>query len=158
MTTVWVVTSGQYSDYGIIAICSTKEKAERTKELTGADNDIFEMEVDEALNCVPVGFSGWSVDMNRHGEVRNIQKISVTTRDQLKAIPYGTRIKYPNNVENCYNFGVVAKDERGAVKVANEKRAEIISFNAWFEGHDAWQRWNEFLNKFPFLTNKTTKD
>jgi len=45
--TAYVVTSGEYSDYGICAIFSTREKAERYAKERGTDNPIEEYLIDE---------------------------------------------------------------------------------------------------------------
>jgi len=145
---IWIVTTGEYSDYCVVAICSTKEIAERTKQLTGSNNDVFGMEVDEAINVVPDGFFGWSVDMDRNGNAVNVENYVVTERSQLRALPYGINPRHHHlNVHNCYNFIVVAKDVQSAVKIANEKRVQIIADNGWFEGDQAWSRWMQHLKK-----------
>jgi hypothetical protein len=146
---IWVVTSGRYSGYGIVGLCSTKEKADRLRETVHDGNEPFLMEVDELEHIVPVGFSGWRVDMARDGEVRNTEAWAIQVENQLGAFPYGEQCKEPSNVDNCYSFVVVAKDKQGAVKVANEKRAQLIALNAWFEGPDAFKQHLEWRKGNP---------
>lgn len=38
MTTVWLVTKGSYSDYGIVAAYSTREMAERVQQMMGGED------------------------------------------------------------------------------------------------------------------------
>ena len=35
---VWILTTGSYSDYRIVAVCSTKAEAERVDALAGCDS------------------------------------------------------------------------------------------------------------------------
>lgn len=44
---IHVLTSGEYSDYRLEAVCSTSEKAEDLKKFIRDANNVFEMEVDQ---------------------------------------------------------------------------------------------------------------
>lgn len=138
---VYIVTSGEYSDYGIDAVCSTMEIAEKTKEMRGSNNDIFGMEVDEMVNMYSDGRTGWQVIMSKTGDViSGPDKAIFDHKCDLRSYPND------NYSVGCYLFNIIAKDPAGAIKIANEKRIEIIAANAWFEGENAWKNFNNFLN------------
>ena len=47
MSTVWLVTKGTYSDYGIVAAYASRELAERACELLGSDAQVEDYELYE---------------------------------------------------------------------------------------------------------------
>ena len=63
---IYVVTTGCYSDYSIVGVCSTLEKANELKLLKNADNDIEEYNVDEFPER-PKGMYPFHVKMDRDG-------------------------------------------------------------------------------------------
>jgi hypothetical protein len=67
---VFVVTKGEYSDYGIIGVCSTKEKAEELKKLTDSD-EIVEWPIDEFPDH-PADHYWYMVVMDKNGNTNRI--------------------------------------------------------------------------------------
>ena len=122
MEKVFVVTSGEYSDYSIDAIFSEKEKAEIFIEATNNDRRWNFPIIEE-----------WDLD-----------KINVNKGEKL----YFVRMKKDGTVLECYldssTYSLVeagfdtlhnmfsyqfAKDEQHAIKIANERRAKLIIEN-----------------------------
>ena len=61
MTTIYVVTEGQYSDYHIVGLYSTIEMATKCKEAVNAD-DIEEFELDSGdFRLYDLGYKCWNV-------------------------------------------------------------------------------------------------
>lgn len=65
-TTAYVVTAGSYSDYHIIGVCSTREKAEALRDIQSSDAEanIEEFDIDVVPPHRP-GWRWWSVCLNR---------------------------------------------------------------------------------------------
>lgn len=137
-TTVYVVTDGEYSDYHICGIYSTKELAECSKELHRADN-IEQYKLDDFNKC-PEGMVPWSVRIGANGETQwdgesGVERESLTyfNFDDLGAwAPYG------DGLAVC--FHMFARDEAHAIKIANERRAQLIASGEWTTN---WNEWKE---------------
>ena len=130
--TVFVVTSGDYSDYQIRAMFTTKERAEtyiKAINLREA-NDIEEWELDRYSDDIDCGRSPFRVFMAKNGAVRRADKTDYDVDKTCKLVCYFPRT--PDSVVElectCW-----AKDEEHAIKIANEKRAQIIAMNLWRE-------------------------
>ena len=122
MTILYVVTSGEYSDYKIESIFSTKEKAEKFCSLFPEDAfqkpDIEEYELDEYSNKDKKEFS---VSMDIDGHIDRVFQINpggiakescVFHRDLLHSY--------------CY-----ADDTQHAIKITNERRVKLIALGLW---------------------------
>lgn len=123
MTTIYVVSTGDYSDYHILGVCSTKEKAVTLQTATGADH-LEEWPLDELADMAAKGFREWRVQMQRDGTVIECRCSALSERTDLRdyAGP-------GNNVRFYCN----AKSQDHAVKIANERRAQMIANNEWSE-------------------------
>ena len=128
---VYIVTSGEYSDYRINAVFSTKEKAE--DYLAAEPSNVETPEIEEyEMDMPPSEWWTTIVYMLRDGTVKNHQT-SLKRKDEeagflfLKSVP----IYYPAIVELAWV--VVTKDVDRAIKVVNEKRTQIIALGLWPE-------------------------
>lgn len=119
MKTFYAVTDGDYSDYHIIAITDDKERAENIKKLYSTNwsepmiEEFFDSETkDEAFYYVWYRTDGsyhvslQDFDMKKHFDI-NIVKENVLRNDWWK-----------------YSVFVMAKDERHAIKIAQDLWAE----------------------------------
>lgn len=125
---VWVVTSGEYSDYAIEAVFSSKKMAENFIEKSKATFRGGEAGIDcFSLDPSPVRprtqtcvFMSWGGDVvNWHHYV----KATSSRASEVHVFP-----------QTSSEFGlirvtVVTSDLQRAVKVANEKRAQLIASN-----------------------------
>lgn len=137
-TQIWLITEGEYSEYCVVAAFSTKDRA-----LSFADSwkpylsasyrespQVEEFPLDpENLNAPP-GTKLYSVRMNREGEADAME-------DDFFDIDYGRRHlggrlcrgkKPEDTILLVFCF---AKSEEHAIKIANEKRAQLIAGNEW---------------------------
>ena len=147
----FLVTTGSYSDYGVVGVCSTMEKAEELKKLTAADNDIEEMILDKFPDH-PTGHYWYEVTMDGKGNTTRIISedcISINNKTNHEEWwPYGGGCHCPAcrtspntlSLDESMIFRMWAKDENHAIKIANERRIRLIETNSW--GFD-WEDWKE---------------
>lgn len=135
MATIYIVTEGTYSEYHIEAVCSTKELAEQIvasmPEYMRVDARVEEYELDALADCMKQGLRRYWIKMERDGTVSECDLDWPHKGETSAEIVYyrwnGTFVeKNPFLSVFC-----LAKDEAHAIKIANEKRAEIIAMNQW---------------------------
>ena len=114
---VYVVTSGSYSDYRIEGIFKKKEDAETLASVLSDGNEVDEWEVN-TRRVVPL----WALWMKKNGDLDE---------------DYGTPYANTGDKEEIYTyedtatFNVFADTVERAIKIANERRAIILSHNFW---------------------------
>lgn len=140
MKVIYAVSSGSYSDYHICGVFSTKEKAEAfMAAVEDSDyNEIEEYELDpSAAELLRRGYSVWRVLMLKDGAV---EKAKATGNDRYDIGVAGTckvwqRSKAPayrgTGTPDVLDVHCWARTERQAVKMANEKRVEMIATGKW---------------------------
>jgi len=136
---VYMVTSGSYSDYGVNAIFSTREKAEEFIALfpNGECNGVTEMEIDP--QCVEFRKAGRLkiyVQMLRDGTVEGLKVTDPSSRyEAFGSHHIWRRATAPANVgrdvPDCLCAYVWATDETHAVKIVNEIRTRMIAIGEW---------------------------
>jgi len=134
MKTMYVVTSGSYSDYGIDAIFDTKELAQKFidsfkgnsyNEFNGIEEFILNPnELDLKANRKP-----FSLRMDVKGNVTEIEQSSSAYGHK-----YGLEISFTYK-KDYMNIKCYADDDIHAVKIANEKRTQILALNRWGENN-----------------------
>jgi hypothetical protein len=160
MKTIYVVTSGEYSDYGIDAVFTDKSKAELFAE-PYEDRIVEEYEADpEIPSYIEHGYKFYYVIMFRDGSLptnKNTYSVHECPNDRLADPGYGVALNEPqfNKYEYPhFNTGkewpypdpdsahagemvmditVKAHDKKHAVKIANEKRTQLIALDRWPE-------------------------
>lgn len=132
--TVYVVTSGSYSDYRIEAVFFEKDVAEAYAEKNNGGSSYDECRVEEW----PVGnepdYRGdrrkvFCVWMDREGNTRRV----LTPAEHLAAAEQSEnndRCSEPFELEQL-DFYMLANDEEHAVKIANERRIRLIEKGVW---------------------------
>lgn len=122
---VWMVASGDYSDYRVEALFATKSLAveyvaihERHSEFSRFHKPV-QMEVYGTLEFLPEGarsgLTCYHVDMDRDGQQTNVWKMHELSDDSFK---WGGGTFYAT----CW-----ARDKGHAVKIANERRTKSIA-------------------------------
>lgn len=136
--TIYAVTAGSYSDYRIIGIFSTRERANDFIKYApdNSYNEIEEYELDSldaVTSMIKRGYSVWRVLMLRDGTVEEIKRCG-TERYQVKnaehhAIWKRTKADFykDKGVPDVLQSYVWAKTEKQAIKIVNEKRARMIA-------------------------------
>lgn len=128
MKTVYVVTSGVYSDYGINAIFSSKQKAQAY--IDTVDNkaegwqQLVEPRIEEWLMDLPKKqWLSTRVRMDKEGNVIAAEIVNSGENEEIGFITWD----YNGNLL----WGVATTDKRKAIKVTNEKRVWILANNLW---------------------------
>ena len=134
---VWLVTEGEYSEYGIVAAFSTKAKArvllKRVEHFHPGYARIEEYELDATLPSYRWERSAW---ISREGKVE-VGEAIVCEETMVEESPYSWGLPFflPQGKEEWLCLTIVAKDgERETArcaKIANEKRAIILANNLW---------------------------
>ncbi len=137
MRTVFVIKQGSYSDYHVVGVFSTKEKAQLVFDAlkNGDDYDkpeMVEWPIDPAVDELSAGLKPFYVQMNFDGsterlEPRNLSSyelgMAVTIWERTKALAYA----YAPDIRDILTATVFAKDEQHAVKIVNEHRTRLIA-------------------------------
>ena len=123
MKRIYLVTDGDYSDYSVLAVFSTEEKAEEFLKATG-DTDLGTSARVEEMPLDSDEAKHWKrqVRMTRDGEALYVGSMFVSEQSEST----GAELEY-QQVEYG-QVAVNAKGKEGAVKAANEIRAQLIAF------------------------------
>ena len=126
MTWAYVVTSGEYSDYSVLGVFSTRERGDAFCAVYNASEPSEQARIEVfALDTPPDKWNVTNVHMQRDGTVLNI----VTHLELQVEPPYYYR--QLNTKDWVLLWEVCTADKERAVKVVNEKRAQILAQNAW---------------------------
>jgi hypothetical protein len=138
MTKVYIVTTGEYSDYGISAAFGSLEKARLYCERMGAlgyPGDIVEMPLDPEEATPPEGWSWWDVVLTADGQPGREPRATMEPpsfwieppTDYRQGDYRGYEAKdYAGTLRYCFPC-ISAKDARHALKIASERRARMIA-------------------------------
>lgn len=122
MKKVYVVTAGEYSDYHIEAIFSSKEKA---IELVSKSShlDLNEYEIDKPIT----DFIFIQVHMKKNGDVsKTMKQIGEFISDGF----YRFNV-FTSRSDDELIWIVKTDNEKRAIKATNEKRSQIIAAECW---------------------------
>lgn len=140
----FVVTDGDYSDYHVVAVFDDRGAAERfvaTNSLQFTQwwqNTQYRIE-EYALNAVtpqvPAGYSGWYVKMLHDGSLADdkydpvgaYQPFVVSDKGEVALAGLRWHVLNLDNERTCLYVTCLARDQQHAIKIANEKRAELIA-------------------------------
>lgn len=121
--TIFVITDGEYSYYGILGTALTREDAETFVKKFGGYID----EYPDGGELVRKGCSVYFVDMTRDGTAQSVKEGTdcpgFSCHDFY--VPYGTKDD-PLFRTTCW-----AKSPTHAIKIANERRVQIIAAELW---------------------------
>ncbi len=136
MTKIWVIEQGEYSDYRVVGVYSTRENAEAAQAwlkvghedegYTYYTPEIVEWELDPGLDEINSGRKPWFCRMCYDGSVYDCQP----TERSFDTEP-------PQLIEPSFNRAeflvatVWATDREHAIKIVNEIRVQMIANNEW---------------------------
>lgn len=136
MSRVFVVTSGEYSDYSIEGVFSTVSLAnEFISMIEGNGRNYLRIEnfdLDKPLTQLKRGLHSYVVLMDKDGTVQRVYKATVpSARTPFYTLrPLIGDEKY---ILDCY---VWARSDEHAVKQTNDCRARIVAEDVWIEWSD----------------------
>ena len=141
---VYVITSGEYSDYSINAVTISKERAEKLKKYysnSGYRNDPVEIETynidkphEDLDDLIPVYY----VSIDRHGKCfckhktwmhEKTKKLIEDAPGYIESCLGGELVTKPRIFGDeflTFHWYGAAKDEEHAMKIAQDKRAELL--------------------------------
>lgn len=137
MSSVYLITEGEYSDYHIIGVFSTKEIAQTMIEYVGGE--VEEFELDPGVNKIHQGRRLTYIGIRRDGSVTSIQHESGL--DVGARLVLGFRSS-PELQVKCW-----AKDFAHAVHIAGEMRRVLLAENLWPETQAEYDS-HPFKNEF----------
>ena len=122
-TTIYACESGEYSDYGVDALFTHREDAELYIKAHGGE--IRERTLDPDMTEYRKGLAPHWVIMQRDGTARTVDVVRFLEQDRSNHYESDT---YPRDE---WIFYMWAKDEKHAVKIANERRTQLLATNRW---------------------------
>ena len=142
MDKVWAVEEGEYSDYHIVGVFSTKENAQIVADLF--NGSVVEWPLDPGIEELNAGLQRFQVFMYRDGsaEVESLQRSSyafpVKSESEQNQVIRSIRLQKGNK---SWIVPIVwAKDKKHAVKIANERRVQLIAHGKWPEDEKLKER------------------
>lgn len=132
MPEAFMVTRGDYSDYRVLAVFSTREGAEKYAAYFPSDRwnpaSIEPIGLDEGEKY-PKGKLRYSIQFDCDGNSQVNRQGPDDGQEDVR--PYGDK---KTMVTYCW-----AKDEEHAAKIANERRVQVIAANAWETDFRVWR-------------------
>ena len=135
MKTIWVVDDGEYSDYHVIGVFTTKGMArDVARAFKLGDDSIHEWPLNPGVAELNKGLWQYTVVMLRDGSTERI-----TRKDELYDLELSSYLwDRPNapayagrNIPAALVATVWARDDKHAVKIANERRTQMIANGEW---------------------------
>lgn len=137
--TIWVLEQGEYSDYRVRGVFSSKANAERVRDSVKTSEydeiTLAEWTLDPIVAELDKGYTLWRVLMLRDGAVEECdqrQPASYNFEGHVWLWPRSTAPAYAGRgIPDALDATVWAKDAKHAVKIANEKRTQMVASGAW---------------------------
>ncbi len=129
MKTVYAVTDGEYSDYSVRGIFSTKEKAELyAKAFRG---DVNEWPVDPVVGMIKPNHKPFIISMDKSGVT-----IYINDRPNDWSFASTTNVMFIGGKDQLLEVACFAKDQAHAIKITNDLRARILKQNRWGQPYE----------------------
>jgi len=129
---VYLVTSGQYSDYKVMAVFTSQERADVYATGCSEVNDVEEYELDPIEPPrLQKGMEEFSIIMEKDG----LSWVYPSKKPEGAFVEEHWQVwasHIPGHLQ--LRITVVARDEDHAVKIANERRASLIATGNFREG------------------------
>jgi len=121
--TIYIVTKGRYSNYKIVAAFTHREAAKACAALQTGKYDHARVELHQ-LDPLPdqadKGRAVWTVEMNTAGD----SKVEHCWWNEIDQNP-------DKRDDGYWVMYIEANDEQHAVKIANERRVQMIAAGEW---------------------------
>ena len=121
--TVYLVTTGTYSDYQVRGIFSTMEKAKSFADIFEDDNDIEACVIDRTDLCIDKEYP-FCVNIDDNDEEAYFSEDDVKLCKQKAMYFLGSDI-------NFYRVYLYAKDRESAIKIAKERHMQFLALNMY---------------------------
>jgi len=144
LTMVYVVTTGEYSDYHIVGVFTNKDLAKRTARTWLGKVKNYTL---NPINNYPPNLSLYQVCICKDGRIKYIT--ATTPQDYYEACPFDSE---------AWMFTTWARDEQHAIKIANERRTAVLAMVSW---NLSWKEYLKLagiepkgINHFPNIFKK----
>ena len=117
---IYVVTDGYYSDYQIKGVFDDETLAEQFRLHFGY-HSVEEYVLNLSAPQLRAGLQVYEVRMAHDGTVQYVKRCSD---------PPNNTVEFWGD-DSCMHTEMWAKDEQHAVKIANERRAQVLDNNHW---------------------------
>lgn len=137
---IFVIEQGEYSDYRVVGVFSSKKGAELVCRAINAGQNyreatVAEWPLDPGVADLSAGRVPFKVWMLRDGTTERVEQSGVSSHDLAGSVELWRRSSAPayrrKGVQDCLNCTVWATDEQHAVKIVNEKRVQMIANGEW---------------------------
>jgi hypothetical protein len=126
MTTIYLVTEVEYSDYHVCAVFSTYALAHDYMDKFHGE-DIEEYKLDPVVQTLPNGMNVYNLDMLRDGDTNYMRYVDTPQLDALVE----PHLDYSFWKNGALTGDILARDKKHAVKIFNEKRTQLIAEGTW---------------------------
>ena len=126
---VFIVTSGCYSDYAIDAVFTNEKTAEVYADKIDGEVEMWETSPSNLIDKITHN-KIFVVRMNKEGNTDLVMEEDFDSHEIENAIEKKTEI-FKAVDGYCMITYMFAKDEKHAVKIANERRVQLIANNEW---------------------------
>ena len=133
---IWIIQKGEYSDRHVVALATSQELADKAVEIYSGGYDkasAFEMETDD-FPSFPPGMRPYNLVMRKDGTALWVEcnDFEVAAKSGLYYEEFAQGYTVRDFREGVrFEFFVWATDEEHAVKVANERRTQLIATGEW---------------------------
>lgn len=143
MKEIYLVTQGNYSDYGVRGVFVDKDLATEYAAQISTKYDTARVDTRSIMTelIAPIGYRGYTVMMDIDGNTNTVEPIEVGQwKDADSYAEYEFVCNNPGDWkdggENIstgqFNFFInTDKGTEGAIKIANERRVRMIAENKW---------------------------
>ena len=129
MNTIWVLEDGDYSDYHVIGVFTSKQNAELVQSRVGGE--IAEWPLNPGVKELSQGHTPFVGEMRYDGSVERMQSRELSSYTLINGVALWPRSSAPayagKNIQDCLHGVVLAKDQKHAIKIFNEKRVQLIA-------------------------------
>jgi len=129
MKEVYIVTSGSYSDYAIDAVFTSRKTAEIFADKIDGEVEIWEISPSDLIDKITHD-KIFCVRMNKEGNTDLVIEATFDSGEIKNAIEKKTIIFNAVDGLSMVTY-MFAKDKKHAVKIANERRIQLIANNKW---------------------------
>lgn len=132
---VWAIEQGEYSDYRVIGVFSSRKNAERILDKIGKGGygppEIVEWTLDPGINEMNTGLEPYNIRIDYSGQVERCEPGTWNSYDMLTNLWSWKRTTAPafmgQNINDAIDGVVFAKDKEHAIKIANDRRVALIA-------------------------------
>lgn len=138
--TIWIVESGQYSDYGVDGIFTSRENAQEYADYFNKDagawnrKEVDERELDPLISEMRKGYQSFTIFMLFDGTVESITARPLGTYPHHLHIFRRSTIAFHRGKPDALHGQVHARDQKHAIKIANDRRLALIASGEWERG------------------------